>query len=73
MKKILIIFFAVFFVYILFVNLTSGYFEWNCSGEVSYRQGGRGCQLLPKPHSQNVWNNFLLKLNILDFNKQEFD
>lgn len=70
MKKIGVMLAIILVFYLLLVNLTPGYFEWGCNGEVTYSNENRGCQILPKPHSQNLVNNFLLFLNVFDLNKQ---
>lgn len=73
MKKIGIFVLIILGAYLLFVNITPGYFKWNCMGDISYSTEKTYCQLLPNPHKQNNLNNFLLSLNVFDLNKSSSD
>jgi len=69
MKKVVYLLLLAFVIFILWMNLTSGYFQWDCNGGVSYLEKDHSCQLLPKPMSQNVLNSFLIAFSNLDINK----
>ncbi|OGM73377.1 hypothetical protein A2595_01820 [Candidatus Woesebacteria bacterium RIFOXYD1_FULL_31_53] len=67
MKKVGLLLLSAFILFVLWMNLTSRYFQWDCVG-VSYQKQGYHCQILPKP-SSNPMNDVLVFLSNFDLNK----